>query len=205
MSAAAKLRYVKNSSWLLIALLAVPVTQAVQLYRLSSANTQVSFAVQHLGIQWINARFSDINGEFVLDAAGPASRVDVSIGIGSLDTNQPRWNERLRSREWLDVRRYPRMTYHSRSIELGDQGAVTHGELTLHGVTRPMVLMVSLSNCSAGGTCRFAAHGRIRRSEYGLPHGFWFGGDQVDISISGDLGPSSSAARAEDDRVGQNW
>jgi len=63
----------------------------------------------------------------------------------------------------------------------------------LHGVTRPIVLNVSLLKCPSAGHCQFAAHGRIKRSEYGLPHGFWTGGDQVDISISGALAPIANS------------
>ena len=192
MSATTQLRYVKNSQWLLIVLTALKL-QAAETYRLDSSNTQVSFAVHHLGIQWVTARFSDISGQFVVDQAGPASRVEVTVGMASLECGEPRWNERLRSADWLDVQRYPQMTYHSSRIELGEQRAVASGELTLHGVTRPILLNVSLLKCSAAGNCQFAAHGRIKRSEYGLPHGFWSGGDQVDISISGALAPTANS------------
>lgn len=186
MSAGTQRPYLKNPLWLLLALLAMS-TPASERYRLDSGNTQVSFAIQRLGIQWLTARFSDISGEFVVDPEGAASRVDVTVGIASVDCNEPRWNERLRSAEWLDARRYPQMSYHSNRIELGDQRGVARGELTLHGVTRPIVLSVSLLECGApvASRCQFAAHGRIKRSEYGLPHGFWTGGDQVDIAISG--------------------
>jgi len=196
MSAAAQ---VKNSQWMLVALAvlqaeaAVPQVTAAERYRLDSSNTQVSFVIQHLGIQWITARFSDINGEFVIDPVGSSSRVDVTVGIASLDCSEPRWNERLRSADWLDVQRYPQMTYHSSHIKLGEQRAVASGELTMHGVTRPIVLNVSLLKCASPRNCQFAAHGRIKRSEYGLPHGFWTGGDQVDISISGALTPVANS------------
>jgi len=188
---------VKNSQWLLVILLASG-AESAQTYRLDSANTQVSFAVQYLGIQWISARFRDISGEFLLDQSGPASRVDVTVGIASLECNEPRWNERLRSPEWLDARRFPHMTFHSNSIRFGEQGAVANGELTLHGVTRPIVLDVSLQNCSSAGRCGFAARGRIKRSEYGLPHGFWTGGDLVDIAIDGVINSAVRRATGSD-------
>jgi polyisoprenoid-binding protein YceI len=179
--------FVKNSQWLLVvALLALPL-QAAERYPLDSSNTQVSFAIQHLGIQLITARFSDISGVFIVDPQGAASRVDVSVGIASLDCSEPRWNERLRSAEWLDVQRYPRMTYHSLRIELSDHRGIASGELTLHGITHPIALEITLQTCPASGSCQFTAHGRIRRSDYGLPHGFWTGGDQVEINISGTL------------------
>jgi polyisoprenoid-binding protein YceI len=158
---------------------------ATATYTLDSGNTQVSFVVERLGIQWLTARFSDIHGDFTLDRRGPASRVDVSVGIASLECSETRWNDRLRSPEWLDAQRYPRMTYHSSRLELNDGHAIATGELTLHGVTRPVVLNVSLANCQSGGNCRFSARARIKRSDYGLPHGFWTGGDQVEIAISG--------------------
>ena len=177
----------KNSQWWLVAL-CVTQLQAADRYHLDSSNTQVSFAVHHLGIEWASAHFSDINGELVMDRAGAASRVSVSVGLASLECRDPVWNERLRSAEWLDVQRFPRMTYRSSSIERADQHAVATGELTLHGTTRPIVLEVTFLKCSSAGSCRFMARGRIKRSEYGLPHGFWTGGDQVDIAISGALG-----------------
>ncbi|HWM70955.1 MAG TPA: YceI family protein [Steroidobacteraceae bacterium] len=192
MSARTTARHVKPTQWeqakwgLIVWLLACP-AQATELYRLSSTNTQVAFFVQHLGFQFVNARFSDINGEFVLDREGPASRVDVAVGIASLECSDPHWNGRLRSAEWLDAQRYPQMTYHSSHIELDEQRGVASGDLTLHGITRPVVLTVTLLDCPTAAHCQFAAHGRIRRSEFGLPHGFWSGGDQVDITISGSI------------------
>jgi polyisoprenoid-binding protein YceI len=184
---------VKNSQWILIALSALRL-EAAETYRLDSSNTHVSFSVQHLGLQWMTARFSDIGGQFVVDHSGAAIRVDVTVAMASLQCDEPRWNERLRSADWLDVQRYPQMTYHSSRIELGGQRAVASGELTLHGVTRPIVLNVSLLKCSSAGHCQFAAYGRIKRSEYGLPHGFWTGGDQVDITISGALAPGTRSS-----------
>jgi polyisoprenoid-binding protein YceI len=185
--------------WML--LLVAGVTPAAEQYRLDSTNTQVSFVVQHLGFQFVSARFPDISGEFLLDRGGARSRVDVSVGIASLECSDAHWSERLRSADWLDATRYPRMTYHSSHIEVDAQHAVASGDLTLHGVTRPMVLTVTLLNCPAGGECRFAAHGRIRRSEFGLPHGFWSGGDQVEIAISGTTavsGPGAGVSRTSE-------
>jgi len=195
MSARTRPWYVKNSQWVLIALLVLR-SQAAETYRLDSGNTEVSFTVHYLGIQWVTARFSDVSGRFVMDPAGAATRVDVSVAIASLECHDPRWNERLRSAEWLDVQRYPHMTYHSSHIELADQRAVASGELTLHGVTRPIELNVSVLKCPAAQRCQFAAHGRIKRSEYGLPHGFWIGGDQVEISITGSLAPPARSSAA---------
>jgi polyisoprenoid-binding protein YceI len=194
MSARTQPWYLKNSQWMLIALTVLR-SEATQMYPLDSSNTQVSFTVQHLGIQWVTARFSDISGQFVVNDSGVADRVDVTVGTASLECSEPRWNDRLRSADWLDVQHYPHMTFHSSRIEMDEQRAVASGELTLHGVTRPIILNVSLLKCSAAG-CQFAAHGHIKRSEYGLPHGFWSGGDQVEISMSGVLTPAADSSAA---------
>jgi polyisoprenoid-binding protein YceI len=194
MSARTQPWYVKNSQWMLIALTVLR-SEAAHMYRLDSSNTQVSFTVHHIGIQWVTARFSDISGQFIVNHSGVVDRVDVTVGTASLECSEPRWNERLRSADWLDVQHYPQMTFHSSRIEVDEQRAVASGELTLHGVTRPIVLNVSLLKCSAAG-CQFAAHGHIKRSEYGLPHGFWSGGDQVEIAISGALTPAGKSTAA---------
>ncbi len=169
--------------------------RAVDAYRLDAANTHVSFVVQRLGIPWISAHFADVSGAVMLDRDG-TSRVEVTVGMGSLDCGEPRWNERLRSPEWLDVERYPEMVFHSSRIGFANGRAIAQGSLTLHGATGPVVLNVSFDDCHANGPCRFAAHGRIRRSDYGLPHGFWSGGDLVEIAIEATV-PRAWVARLE--------
>src|SRR4051794_1129182 len=108
--------------WIL--LLAAGTAHAAERYILDSTNTQVAFVVQRLGLQLVSAHFSDVNGEFVLDRGGVNSRVDVAVGIASLECSEPRWNVRLRSPDWLDVERYPQMSYHSSHIEVTDEQAV---------------------------------------------------------------------------------
>ncbi|MFI4913950.1 MAG: YceI family protein [Steroidobacterales bacterium] len=170
---------------------------AAHAYSLDAAHASVSFSVRRLGIPWITARFEEFTGDFIVartatpELHATASRVDVDIRSDSILCTDARWNARLRSREWLDTGRFPRTTYHSRRIDFGAAGhAVASGELTLHGITRPVALTISRLDCvdapadTAQG-CAFAAQARISRSEFGLPHGFWVGGDQVEISIRG--------------------
>jgi polyisoprenoid-binding protein YceI len=179
----------RSACWLLLALSLLRV-QAAEVYRLDTVNTRISFNIQRYGVLWVSARFPDFSGAFVLDRRGPASQVDVSVQMASVECNDPRWNGRLRSPDWLDVQRYPQMSFHSNHVEFdADGGAVANGELTLHGVTRSVGLQISGLNCSqAAGPaehCSFVARARIKRSDYGFAHGFWIGGDLVDIVISG--------------------
>jgi polyisoprenoid-binding protein YceI len=163
---------------------------AADVYDLDLRATRVGFDIERFGLRWVTAQFRTFEGDFVFDREGSASRVDVTVQTESVDCSESLWNPHLRSPEWLDVERYPKMTYHSRRIEFqGGDRATAQGELTLHGVTHPVVLNVSQLACAnqptSGSVCRFLAQARVKRSDYGLPHGFWTGGDQVDISISG--------------------
>ena len=173
-----------------ILLLSLLSAQAADVYDLDSGATRVGFDIERFGLRWVSAHFHRFQGDFVFDREGAASRVDVTVQTESVDCGDSHWNPHLRSPEWLDVQQYPLMTYRSHHIEfLGDDRAEASGELTLHGVTHPVVLAVSQLQCPSSPlstpVCRFAAQARVRRSDYGLPHGFWTGGDQVDITITG--------------------
>jgi polyisoprenoid-binding protein YceI len=179
-----------RSASLLLLTLSLLRAQAADIYRLNAVNTRISFNIQHFGVLWVSARFPDFSGDFVLDRAGPASRVDVSVQMASVECDSSRWNERLRSADWLDVQRYPQMTFRSNHVEFDLDGrALASGELTLHGVARAIGLEISQLSCpdtaASSDTCSFVAHASIKRSDYGFAHGFWIGGDQVDIAISG--------------------
>jgi polyisoprenoid-binding protein YceI len=178
-----------RSLWLLLTLSLLR-AQAADVYRLDAGNTRISFNIQRLGVLWLSARFPDFSGAFVFDRHGSASRVDVSVQMASVECNDSLWNARLRSADWLDVQRYPQMSYHSDQVEFDGVGqALASGELTLHGVTKAVRLEISQLNCpdatASRDRCSFVAHARIKRSDYGFAHGFWLGGDQVDIAIRG--------------------
>ncbi|HWW21563.1 MAG TPA: YceI family protein [Steroidobacteraceae bacterium] len=170
-------------------LLGLTSVSGAEVYNLDTTATRVGFDIEHFGLHWVSAHFRSFQGDFVFDRTGSASRVDVIVQTDSVDCGDSHWNPHLRSPEWLDVQQFPLMTYRSRHIEFeGGDRAEASGDLTLHGVTHPVVLDVSQLRCNGDGTdqaCRFVAHARVKRSDYGLPHGFWTGGDQVDITIVG--------------------
>jgi polyisoprenoid-binding protein YceI len=175
---------------MLVLLLALTSASATEFYRLSPEQTRVEFDISRFGLHWVGAHFLAFEGDFVFDRDGPQSRVDVTVQTDSIDCSDSHWNPQLRSPEWLDVQRYPQMIYRSRNIQFkGEDRAEASGELTLHGMTHPVLLDVSQLHCSGAegteGSCRFVARAHVRRSDYDLPHGFWIGGDQVDITITG--------------------
>ncbi len=180
-----------NRAWWLCLLLVALDARAADVYRLDTGHTRVSFDVRRLGIPWIAARFQQFEGDFVIDRSGPGSRIEVAVRTDAIEGLEFGWNARLRSESWLDTRRFPQMSYVSTHVEFDRAGgAVASGQLTLHGITRPVTLNVSRLDCAAAPsnanqTCSFAAYARIKRSDFGLPNGFWLAGDNVEISVTG--------------------
>lgn len=108
------------------------------------AHAFIQFRVKHLGYSWLHGRFNDFSGTFSFDDENPANNtVAVKIDTASVDTNHAERDRHLRNEDFLDVKRYPAATFQSTSfVEKGDGKAELKGELTLHGVTRPVVIEV---------------------------------------------------------------
>jgi len=176
--------------WCLVWLCALP-GAAAERYRLDAGNTRVSFGVRLLGVAvpWLGAQFAELSGEYVAGRPSAASRVDVTVQVSSLACDNSWWRARLLSAEWFDAKQYPQITYHSDRVRPdGAGGATIDGQLSLHGHTRSVTLIVDRWVCAGGAAddeCSFDARARLKRSDYGLPHGFWLGGDEVDIVIRG--------------------
>ena len=110
-------------------------------YRIDPAHSFVQFRIQHLGYSWLYGRFNKITGEFTHDAANPSTnRIRVEIETASIDTNHAERDKHLREDDFLHVQKHPTASF--RSIRyVGDaQHGNLEGELTLHGVTRPITI-----------------------------------------------------------------
>ncbi|MBV9345034.1 MAG: polyisoprenoid-binding protein [Gammaproteobacteria bacterium] len=157
-------------------------------HTLDAGNTEVTLEVWQFGLRWLSAQFRQLSGQFT--PAQDGGRLDVVVRTDSIDCRDGEWNVRLRSAQWLDTVRFPEMVYHSTRIEVSGASALVQGELTLHGVTRPLALHITGLACGRApqGTalaCRFEGRGELRRSEFGLPHGTWQGGDLVQVRVRG--------------------
>jgi polyisoprenoid-binding protein YceI len=161
---------------------------AAQAYHLDSSNTRISFEIERLGLRWFSVDFHDVTGDFVLAPDGPVASLTVVVRTASIDARSAYWNERLRSAQWLDTERFPEMTFRSTGFSFdGAAHATLEGELTLHGVTRELALSISDIDCPGESpkSCRFVGRAILRRSQFGIPHGFWQGGDRVQIIVRG--------------------
>ena len=105
-------------------------------------HASINFKISHLGYSWVYGRFNDFSGNFSWDADKPeSSAVNVSINTDSVDSNHAERDKHLRSDDFLNVAEHPTATFESTGVAMtGDDTANVTGNLTLNGVTKPVVL-----------------------------------------------------------------
>ncbi len=137
-------------------------------------HTQVHFAYNHFGFSNIVGRFDKIEGEFLLDAKDLSkSSIQVSIPIASVSTGVADLDEHLCSADFFDAAKFPTATFKSDRVDVVGEGKLTlSGQLSIHGVTKPVQLEVTVnklgphpfSPLGAGFDARLV----LKRSDYGL-------------------------------------
>ncbi|MFV9654888.1 YceI family protein [Pseudomonas sp. NY15367] len=102
----------------------------------------VNFKISHLGYSWLYGTFKDFDGTFSFDAANPeASKVNVTLKTASVDTNHAERDKHIRSADFLNVSKHDTATFESTSVKSTGEGtADVTGNLTLNGVTKPVVI-----------------------------------------------------------------
>lgn len=150
----------------------------------------VQFKVQHLGYSWLHGRFNDFNGSFSYDADNPqASKASVVIKTASLDTNHAERDKHLRSDDFFDVERYPEARFESTRYQPdGAMGGTMYGNLTLHGVTKPVAIKISKigegQDPWGGYRAGFDGSTTINRSDFGIDKNLGPSSEQVEIMLS---------------------
>ena len=181
-------------------------------YAMDLSHTSVVFRVSHIGLSAYTARFNKVDGKLVFDPANPAAQsVSATIDAASLDTAYPDPKtldfDAQVGKEFLDAANHPTITFVSTKVEpTGPRTARVNGDLTLRGVTKPVVLeAVFNGGYKAGGMdpsgnrIGFSAKTRIKRSDFGITYGLpapgtTMGvGDDVDVIIESEFTMKSAA------------
>lgn len=117
---------------------------ATNTYNLDPNHSEISFSVKHLGIATVRGKFMGLSGTATADPADPLSlQVEVTADVSTINTGDDKRDSHLRTAEFFDVEKFPTATFKSTSIErLGDGEYKVNGDLTLHGVTKPVSLNV---------------------------------------------------------------
>ena len=177
-------------------MVALPVLAHADTWQIDPAHTNVEFTVRHMMISNVKGQFQKTSGTITANGTDPASaKIDVTIDASSVDTRVERRDAHLKSPDFLDVAKFPTITFKSTKVEADGPGKwkVT-GDLTIHGVTKPVVLEVEgsgepihdpMGNTRAGASATM----KIKRSDFGLiwnkalETGGVLVGDEVAISI----------------------
>lgn len=160
-------------------------------YTLDPNHTQVQFTWNHYGFSNLVGQFGKIEGTLEFDAADPTkSSVTATIATASVDSNIRKLDEKLVSADYFDATKFPTATFKSTRVEKGatpDKLKVT-GDLTLHGVTRPVTLDVTVVKVGdhplrKGPAAGFEATTTLKRSEFGLTNYLPMAADEVKIRV----------------------
>jgi polyisoprenoid-binding protein YceI len=160
-------------------------------YSIEPTHTRVVFAVDHFGTSTWYGDFTHASGALKLDPKNPAgSEVQVSVPVASVSTTNTILDGELKSADWLDAAKCPNMTFKSTKVTpTGSDRATIAGELTLHCVTRPVVLQARLHGAGTNPlthayTVGFDATGKIKRSEFGVTKYVPVVSDEVQVIVS---------------------
>jgi polyisoprenoid-binding protein YceI len=166
------LKYLALASLLGVAVSAqaAPVT-----YKLDPGHTMVLFSWNHFGYSNPTADFGLGDGTVVFDEQNPAkSSVDVTLPLASLDTHVPALDKHLKEADFFDADKYPTVTFKSTKVQpLGGHKFNVTGDLTVHGVTKTVVLAATLNKVgphpmSKAQAIGFDATASIKRSDFGV-------------------------------------
>ena len=176
-------------------------------YEIDPAHSAAHFVVRHMMVTNVRGAFSNIKGTVVLDPEDlAASKIEVSIDASTIDTHVDQRNEHLKSADFFHVEKFPNIEFQSKKIERsGEDELKITGDLTIHGVTREVVLKVegpTGEEKDPWGNLRIGASGtaRIKRSDFGLTWnaaletGGVLVGDDIKIEIEVSLIKGQAAA-----------
>jgi polyisoprenoid-binding protein YceI len=155
---------------------------AADTYQLDPNHTYPSFAVDHFGgLSVWRGKFTKSTGTVTLDLAAKTGSVEVTIDPASVDTGNVKLNEHLQKPEFFDVAKFPTATYKGTQIKFdGDKPVEVIGQLTMHGVTKPLDLKIDSFKCMMHPmlkreVCGVEASADFKRDAFGLDFGKQYG------------------------------
>ena len=153
-------------------------------------HTQIAWTVSHLGFNLYNGIFGNATGTLTLDPAKPgASSVSIDIPLAKVVTTRDGLTTHLQGPDFFEVAKYPTATFRSTSVTVKGTTAKIAGNLTIRGITKPIVLDArfvgaGLNPRNKKETVGFEATGRVTRTDFGILYGLGEVGEQVDLRIT---------------------
>ncbi len=150
----------------------VPAGYLAGTWKLDPAHSEVGFSVRHMMVSKVRGRFRGMDGTITLADDPAQSSVEAEIDMTTIDTGNTDRDDHIKSADFFGVESYPTMTFRSTSVEPAGNELVVHGDLTLHGVTKPVNLDLEVHGFTkdpfGGMRCGFTATTTINRKDFGI-------------------------------------
>jgi polyisoprenoid-binding protein YceI len=167
-------------------------TGAADTYSIDTVHSSVGFTIRHI-FSRVGGSFTDFSGTIMYDPNHPeTSSVEATIKVASINTNNERRDNHLRSADFFDAEKYPQITFKSTGAKKQDEKLMVTGDLTMHGVTRRAVLPIEVLGVgthpmSKAPVAGFAAELTVKRSDFGVNN--WVDkagmlGDEIKVSLN---------------------
>lgn len=169
-------------------------------YNIDPAHSRVGFAVRHLGIATVRGHFGSFNGTFEIDEELASAQAYGSVETASVDTQEPQRDDHLRSADFFEVERHPRIEFASKEIRPIDEDRFEIvGDLTIRGITREIALSAEVlgTETDPWGNERVGleARGELNRKDYGMTFNQVLGSGNVLVSDKVKLVIEASAVK----------
>lgn len=158
-------------------------------FSIDSVHSRVGFKIRHLGISSVSGNFKDFKGKFKFDESkSEGSSGEISIDTKSIHTGNEKRDKHLRSPDFFDVEKFPAIEFKSKKfISVGDKKYSLEGDLTMHGVKKPVkfdVELIGSTKDKEGKTVLgFTATSKLSRGEFGMTYGKPSAGDEVKLDV----------------------
>ena len=175
-------------SMLLAATLPFP-TCAAEIYTIDPEHSDLRFSISHFLFLTTHGRFGKISGKVTLERVAKNGAVDIDIEASSVNTDHAKRDENLRSPNFLNATKYPKISYQSSAVKfINDTPASVEGQLTLLDVTKPVTLTINNFKCDTRPTdmkelCSATANAQIKRSDFGMTYALPLVGDEIKLEF----------------------
>lgn len=155
-------------------LITLPTLASAKTWQIDATHSSITFKIRHLFTK-VQGVFSQVEGEIVFDPAAPTDgSVKVKIPVAGIDTRNEKRDGHLKSPDFFDAETYPEMVFQSSRVQETEEGLRVTGDLTMHGVTKPVTLEVEFLGAGphpmveGAMVAGFTATTQIDRTEWGL-------------------------------------